>query len=78
MYQVIRIVLCEEEIFERDVNNEKRLAVQRSGGKVSWTYGIARILWLGKGQCWWSSPGGGVGKVEWKERDQSLRDFIDH
>lgn len=50
--------------FERDVNDEKRLAEQRSGGKVSWADGIARILWWGKGQCWWSSIGGGVDNEE--------------
>lgn len=39
---MIKVALFEEETFERDVNDEKKRAVQRSGGMAG---GTARILW---------------------------------
>lgn len=48
IYQVIRIDLCEK-IFERDVNDEKKLAVQRSGEKAFQADGIVRIFLWGRG-----------------------------
>lgn len=76
IYQVIRIDLCEE-IFERDVNDEKKLAVQRSGGKAFQADGIARIFWGERASAGGVALREEVSNVEWKRREQSLRGFVD-